>query len=99
MTSVNYPTTYPFVYPNLVPTPGPTYTYSFDSMHRPTGLTDQNSYAAVSSVQYGGPCAQANQLSSISYFGATETRCYNNLMQLTSISIPGQLNITYNYPT
>jgi hypothetical protein len=63
MTSVNYPTTYGFVYPNLVPTAGPTYTCSLDSMSRPMGLTDQNNYAAVSNVQYGGACAPANQLS------------------------------------
>ena len=46
MTSVSYPNV------------GPTYTYSFDSMSRPTGLTDQNNYAAVSSVQY----APSNQM-------------------------------------
>jgi RHS repeat-associated protein len=100
MTSVNYPTTYPFVSPNLVPTPGPTYTYSYDSMSRPTGLTDQNNYAAVSGVQYGGStCAQANRLLSISYFGVTESRCYNTLGQMTSISIPGSINTTYTYPS
>ena len=60
MTSVNYPTTYSYIYPNLVATAGPTYTYSFDAMSRPIGLTDQNNYAAVSGVQYGGACAQAN---------------------------------------
>src|ERR1700681_2945278 len=65
MTSVSYPNA------------GPTYTYSFDSIGRPTGLTDQNNYAAVSGVQYGGSCAPANELASLSYFGITESRCYN----------------------
>ena len=83
MTSVSYPNA------------GPTYTYSFDSMSRPIGLTDQNNYAAVSSVQY----APSNQMLSLNYFGVSESRTYNTLMQLTNITIPGQLNLTYNYPT
>ena len=82
-------------YPNA----GPTYTYSFDSLSRPIGLTDQNNYAAVSGVQYGGSCALANQLSSMSYFGATESRCYNTRMQLTNVTVAGQINTTYNYPS
>ena len=98
MTSVNYPTSYSFVYPNLVATAGPTYTYSFDSMSRPIGLTDQNSYAAVSNVQYGGTNAPPNALTSMNYFGVTETRAYNTLMQLTNVTVGSQLNMTYNYP-
>ena len=87
MTSVSYPNA------------GPTYTYSFDSISRPIGLTDQNNYAAVSGVQYGGSCALANQLSSMSYFGVTESRCYNTRMQLTNVTVAGQLNTTYTYPS
>jgi hypothetical protein len=83
MTSVSYPNA------------GPTYTYSFDSLSRPTGLTDQNNYAAVSGAQY----APSNQMLSLNYFGVTESRTYNTLMQLTNITIPGQLNLTYNYQT
>ena len=83
MTSVSYPNA------------GPTYTYSFDSLSRPIGLTDQNNYAAVSSVQY----APSNQMLSLNYFGVSESRTYNTLMQLTNITIPGQLNLNYNYPT
>jgi hypothetical protein len=48
---------------------------------------------------YGGSCAQSNQMSSISYFGMTESRCYNNLGPLTSLSIPGNINTTYTYPS
>jgi hypothetical protein len=100
MSSVNYPTSYSFVYPNLVAAAGPTYTYSYDSASRPIGLTDQNNYAAVSNVVYGGStCAQSNQLASISYFGVTESRCYNTMGQLTNITIPGSLNTTYTYPS
>jgi RHS repeat-associated protein len=88
MTSVSYPNA------------GPTYTYSFDSMSRPIGLTDQNNYAAVSNVQYGGgSCALANELSSMSFFGVTESRCYNTRMQLTNVTVAGQLNTTYTYPS
>ena len=65
---------------------GPTYTYSFDSMGRPIGLTDQNNYAAVSGGQYG----PSNQMLSLNYFGVSESRTYNTLMQLTNVTIPGQ---------
>jgi hypothetical protein len=66
MTSVSYPNA------------GPTYTYSFDSISRPIGLTDQNHYAAVSSVQY----APSDQMLSLNYFRVSESRTYNTLMQL-----------------
>ena len=98
MTSVNYPTTDLYVYPNVVATGGPTYTYSFDTMSRPLGLTDQNNHAAVSGVQYGGANAPPTAMSSISYFGETETRQYNNLMQLTDLNIADIVNgLHYNY--
>jgi RHS repeat-associated protein len=87
MTSVSYPNA------------GPTYTYSFDNMSRPTGLTDQNNYAAVSGVQYGGANAPANELSSMGYFGVTETRTYNTLMQMTNVTVGSSFNMTYNYPS
>jgi RHS repeat-associated protein len=94
MTSVNYPTWYSYVYPNLVATAGPTYTYSADTMGRPTGLTDQSNNVVVSGVVYGGACAPSNQMSSITYFGYTESRCYNTLGQLTNLN-----TLAYNYPT
>lgn len=39
----------------------------------------------------------ANQVTAINYYDATETRAYNNLMQLTNITTGSALNITYNY--
>ena len=39
----------------------------------------------------------AGQLFQLSYGGATETRNYNSLLQLTSQSVPGYLNMTYTY--
>ena len=89
-------------YPSTSSGAGPTYTYSFDSMSRPIGLTDQNQYAAVSAVQYGGANAPPNALSSISYFGETETRRYNSLMQLTDLNIAGianGLHYSYRFPS
>jgi hypothetical protein len=47
MTSVNYSSTWSYNGSNLVSATGPTYTYSFDAMSRPTGLTDQNSNTIV----------------------------------------------------
>ncbi len=45
-------------------------------------------------MQYGS----ANQVLSLNYFGASESRTYNTLVQLTNVTIPGQINMTYNYP-
>jgi RHS repeat-associated protein len=89
MTSVSYPSTSAGA--------GPTYTYSYDNMHRPTGLTDQNNNTDVTGVQYG----PSDQLLAITYLGANETRQYNNLMQLTQLTATGSasLSYTYNYPT
>jgi len=39
----------------------------------------------------------AGQLATLSYGAGTETRSYNNLMQLINVSVPGYLNMTYNY--
>ena len=90
MTSVNYPTTYSISGFFPVATAGPTYTYSFDAMSRPTTLTDQTSFAAVNSVQYNA----ANQVTSMNYFYNSETRQYNSLGQMTNLN-----SIVYNYPT
>ncbi len=94
MTSVNYPTTYSWNGSQLVASAGPTYTYSFDAMDRPTGLKDQNNATAVSNVSYN----PANQLLSISYFGTNESRQYNNLNQMTSLTV-GSDTIAYTFPT
>jgi RHS repeat-associated protein len=92
-TSVAYPTTYAWNGTTLVPTAGPTYTYSFDAMDRATGLKDQNNNVAVSGVTYNA----ANQYLTVNYFGANETRTYNSMNQMTHLSIPGSLDISYNF--
>jgi YD repeat-containing protein len=79
-------------YPSTSAGSGSKYTYSFDSMYRPVGMTDQNSNTDVSNVTYN----PANQLLSINYFGSSETRTYNSLNQLTNVTGPG-ISKTYTY--
>jgi RHS repeat-associated protein len=79
-------------YPSTSAGSGSKYTYSFDSMYRPVGMTDQNSNTDVSNVTYN----PANQLLSINYFGSTESRTYNSLNQLTNVTGPG-ISKTYTY--
>jgi hypothetical protein len=96
MTSVNYPTTWTYNSGGVAQsTPGPTYTYSFDSMYRLAGMTDQNNNTDVSNVTYNA----ANQLTGVSYFGSGETRQYNSLGQMTQLSASSALYYNYNYPT
>jgi RHS repeat-associated protein len=93
ITSVAYPTTYAWNGSALVPTAGPTYTYSVDAMDRATGLKDQNNNVAVSGVTYNA----ANQFLTVDYLGANETRTYNSMNQMTRLSVPGSLDISYNF--
>jgi RHS repeat-associated protein len=81
-------------YPTDVYGTTPQFTYSYDAMMRPAGMTDQTSASIVSGVQYG----PANELLQMTYIGgATETRQYNSMLQLTNITGLGQ-NITYTFP-
>src|SRR5260370_22624858 len=83
MTSIGYPAG------------GPSYTYSFDGMMRPSVMTGQSNVQVVNNVQYG----PANELLSMTMPSAgTETRTYNSMLQLTSISGMGQ-NVTYTFPS
>jgi RHS repeat-associated protein len=47
----------------------------------------------INKIQYG----PANGLQQMTYFGSTETRQYNNRLQMTHLTMPGQLNISYNF--
>jgi hypothetical protein len=49
----------------------------------------------VNGVQYG----PASELLQMSYFGSAETRQYNTRLQMTPLTVPGQLNISYNFAT
>ncbi len=95
MTSAGYPTTWTYTGGGVAqPTPGPTYSYSFDSMSRLAGMTDQNNNTNVSNVTYNA----ANQLTGITYFGSPETRTYNSLGQMTQLYVNSGLYYNYNYP-
>jgi len=71
----------------------------YDVNGRLTGMTmdDQNGqgpqpFASASYYATG-------QLNTLSWGGYTETRTYNSLMQLITQSVPGAMNMTYNYST
>ena len=90
---ITYPTTTTLGDSGPVTVPGPVYNYSYDTMMRPSGMTDRTNYAVVSNTQYGA----ANELLQITINGGTETRQYNSLYQLTGINGSG-LNMTYAFP-
>ncbi len=78
-----------------------TYNYSFDLMDRPIGLTDLYSTQWMQGVQYG-PSDQITQrtrrwFNGSTYVNMTETRQYNNLGQVTRITLPGVLDQEYDY--
>lgn len=87
LTSISYPTTTP----NNVSQPGPSYTYTFDTLNRANGLKDANHNPVVSNVTYG----PSNELLTINYSGISETRGYNSLVQLTSLVAGSSVNMTY----
>jgi RHS repeat-associated protein len=83
------------IYPNEWPTPVNTYyqyVYSLDTMARRTGLQYKqftNVWTTVtnwvSNVNYG----PANEMTNVTFGGYTETRTYNNLLQLTRQTATG----------
>jgi RHS repeat-associated protein len=82
-------------YPAVIGGPGPSYAYSFDTLGRPIGLTDNANSAVVSNVQYG-PASELLQMTMTGI--GTETRQYNNRLQLVHLSIPGQ-DLAYAFDT
>jgi RHS repeat-associated protein len=94
MTSMQSPTVTPssyssWPYPTVMPTMG----YQYDINGRMTEMTSNGSAFATASYTAAG------QLYQLSYGGMTETRTYNSMMQLIAQSVPGYLNMTYNYST
>ena len=91
---------------------GPTYTYSYDTQGRPIGLVDNQASPVtwVNNVQYG-VASELKQMSygigTGMLYGAfgtpqssgmyTETRTYNNMYQMTNMTVSGVLNMTYTY--
>jgi len=66
------------------------YNYSYDSLGRPSGITGS---ATVSNVTYNA----ADQLLTMTHGGVQETRQYNERLQLTRITVPGQMDLEYRY--
>jgi RHS repeat-associated protein len=99
MAQVTYPSvTWPLWY-IPVPTP-PIYAMQYDTMGRLVGMTedkqDGNGPQAVASAGYGA----GGQILSLSYFGVSETRQYNSLLQLTRMTATGGttlMDMQYNY--
>ena len=75
---------------------GRTYTYSFDAMGRPVSMVDNQSPPVtwVQNVTYNA-ADQILQLPGL----LPETRQYNSLLQLTSLTHNGVLDLYYTYPT
>ena len=60
------------------------YSYVFDNMGRPQRMNSYGTYV-VDNVQYG----PANELLQMDWLGHTETRTYNNRLQLTRLRVTG----------
>jgi RHS repeat-associated protein len=92
--------TYPSTVSGTTVTAGPSYNYSYDSMYRLSGMTS-GSNTIVNGVSYNA----ANQLLGMTYSGVSESRTYNALNQLNTVSAEDVYNdlwlenLTYNYPT
>ena len=90
-TSMTYPNAHDAAFNPLT---GRTFTYSFDSMKRLTGMTEQATQSAwVSGVQYNA----AGQWTQLITPAGTETRQYNTLGQLTRMTIPGVIDFEYTF--
>jgi RHS repeat-associated protein len=80
------------------PSSGPSYTYSHDTMYRLSGMKTSGGATVVNGVSYNA----ANQLLTIGY-GTTETRTYNVLTQLATLTAQNSSgtveNLTYDYPS
>jgi len=85
LTNITYPTDANNTTPQM--------NYTYDSMARLAGATDQSSNSVVSGVAYNA----ASQLTNITYYGTAESRSYNSLMQLIGITAGSAINISYNY--
>ncbi len=90
--------TYPSTDSDNTVTVGPSYNYSYDSMYRLSGMTT-GSTTIVNGVSYNA----ANQLLGMTFNSMIETRGYNSLNQLVSLSdgysYESYVSLTYTYPT
>ncbi len=81
-TGVKYPDTY-FEYPSILDLiVGPTYTTTYDTTGRPSGMTQAGGSAVVQSVLYNA----AGQMTQMQWMGNVDTRQYNNRLQMTRLT-------------
>ena len=73
------------------PGEGPVYQMTFDAMGRVGGMTENG--ASVATATYG----VAGELSALSYFGYSEARTYNSLLQMTRQTVSGMMDMEYVY--
>jgi RHS repeat-associated protein len=111
LNQITYPNTYTLNGPSCASTPGPTFTYAYDTLERPAGVTDASQASWVKNISYG-PANELLQMKRLigdvynSQTGATvpdfytEVRTYNASLQLTRLTatadtVPGWTT----YPT
>jgi YD repeat-containing protein len=87
MTSQQWPS-------DVSPSTGPQYQYQYDNMGRLSSMQDSSGNTQATAT-YG----VANELLGLTYFGMTETRQYNNLLQLIRQTVPGAMDLQYIYST
>jgi RHS repeat-associated protein len=80
-------------YPSVPANQGPNLTYQYDLMGRLSGLTLNGTSQATATY---GP---ASELTNLSYFGYSEARTYNSLLQLTRQTVAGVFDTEYVFPT
>ena len=73
---------------------GPQYSLQYDVNGRLSGMLDAaNGNATVATASYG----VAGEMLGLSYFGYSETRTYNNLLQMTRQTVSGMMDMQYVY--
>jgi RHS repeat-associated protein len=75
-----------------------TYQYQYDNMGRLGSLAQYNWNAGQWNTIANAGYSVANQMTSLwTSFTGTETRTYNSLLQLTRATVPGIMDMQYNY--
>jgi YD repeat-containing protein len=73
---------------------GPSYSLQYDVNGRLSGMQDTaNGNATVASANYG----VAGERLGLTYFGYSESRDYNNLLQMTRMTVSGMMDMQYVY--
>jgi YD repeat-containing protein len=76
------------------PASGPVLRYQYDNLSRPSAMTQDGVTGMVATSGYD----TLGRLSTLTYFGSTETRQYNSLNQLTGMTVAGMMDMEYRYP-